>query len=104
MGKYYSVRIKDAVQISDKAVKITTFDGATDIIPTSQIAGWDNSRQTDSLWISAWILEKKTLQYSKKKWALLSKDGRLFKPAEVKTHEPAKVENFESKGDAELER
>lgn len=105
MGKYYSVRVKSAVQISAKAVKVTTYDGAEDIIPLSQIAGWDNSRTgTASLWISAWILEQKTLQYSTKKWALRAKDGHLYKPTEVKVHEPEKVESYGSNEISELER
>lgn len=64
----YSVRYASLREVSPKAVLITGFDGSSDIIPKSQIFGPDESvEKCDAVWIAAWILEKKNLQYSTKK-------------------------------------
>lgn len=66
--KCYSVRLESLISISDKAYKATAFDGSTAIIPKSQVFGQDYEVQkSDAYWISAWILEQKSLQYSHKK-------------------------------------
>ena len=66
----YSVRLESLVRISDKAFKATAFDGSQDIIPASQVFGRDYEvMKSDAYWISAWILEKKSIQYSGKKQA-----------------------------------
>lgn len=66
----YSVRLESLVRISDKAFKATAFDGSSDIIPASQVFGRDYEvMKSDAWWISAWILGKKSIQYSGKKQA-----------------------------------
>lgn len=66
--KCYSVRLSKVVQISPLAYKVEDFNGNSDIIPASQIFGQDLTVQkSDALWISAWILEKKCINYSDKK-------------------------------------
>lgn len=66
--KYYSVRLKSLVEISEKAYKATAFDGSEAILPKSQVFGMDYEVQnSDAYWISAWILQQKELQHSTKK-------------------------------------
>lgn len=68
MDRYISVRVKSVKEISPKAVLLTAFDGSEDIFPKSVIYGYDNEvEKSDALWIAAWILPKKNLQYSPKK-------------------------------------
>lgn len=69
---YYSVRIKDLKVISDKAVVIYDFQNNSDVFPKSAIMGFDYEVQkVDAIWVAAWILPKKSIQYSSKKskWA-----------------------------------
>lgn len=73
--KCYSVRLKSLEAISEKAFKAVAFDGSSDIIPASQVFGPDlDVGKSDAWWISAWILEKKSIQYSTKKSAWLERD------------------------------
>lgn len=66
--KCYSVRLQSLVSISDKAFKAVGFDGSEDILPKSQVFGQDfDVTKSEAYWISAWILEKKNIQYSSKK-------------------------------------
>lgn len=90
----YSVRLESLVSISDKAYKANCFDGSTDIIPKSQVFGrdWDVVK-SEAWWISAWILEKKNLQYSCKKSSYFdSKTGKMLPTIIVETHNPERVE------------
>lgn len=66
--KYYSVRLESLISISPKAYKAIAYDGTSAIIPKSQVLGPDlEVQKSDAYWISAWILEKKDIQYSTKK-------------------------------------
>lgn len=66
--KYYSVRLESLISISPKAYRAVAYDGTSAIIPKSQVLGPDTEVQkSDAYWISAWILEKKDIQYSDKK-------------------------------------
>lgn len=68
--KCYSVCLKSLESISDKAFKVVSYDGSIDVIPKSQVYGEDiDVLKSDSYWISAWILSKKNVTYSKKKEA-----------------------------------
>lgn len=90
--KCYSVRLESLVSISDKAYKATSFDGSTDIIPKSQVFGrdWDVMK-SEAWWISAWILEKKSLQYSCKKMAEFDSETAMMLPTiTVEKHRPEK--------------
>lgn len=91
--KCYSVRLESLVSISDKAYKATSFDGSTDIIPKSQVFGrdWDVTK-SEAWWISAWILEKKKLQYSCKKMAEFDSETAMMLPTiTVEKHRPDKM-------------
>ena len=91
--KCYSVRLSSLTSISDKACVATAFDGTEAIIPTSQIFGqdWDVTK-SDAYWISAWILEKKEIQYSRKKEAWFYNDTRKMAPSyTIKKHVPKKI-------------
>ena len=89
----YSVRMKRLVSISDKSFRAICFDGATDIIPKSQVFGrdWDVMK-SEAWWISAWILEKKSIQYSHKKSAYFdSNTGKMLPTIIVEKHNPERM-------------
>lgn len=102
----YSVRLESLVSISDKAYKARGFDGSEDIIPKSQVFGPDYEvSKSDAFWIAAWILEKKSIQYSQKKKAWFNKStGNLEPHFEVKVHVPAKKKATSVKPHKELQR
>jgi len=87
------------------AYKARSFDGREDIIPASQVFGGDfEVSKSDAYWISAWILEKKNIQFSDKKVAWFDENGRKLPDIEVKHHVPEKKEPQESSPDATLVR
>ena len=88
--KCYSVRLASLELISPLAYKAIAFDGSSAIIPASQVYGKDNEiNKSDAYWISAWILERKTLQYSLKKLAYFDKDTRRMLPSvTIEKHHP----------------
>lgn len=93
----FSVRLESLVRISDKAFKATAFDGSSDIIPASQVFGRDYEVQkSDAYWISAWILEKKSLQYSPKKRAWFDENKHQLPTYTIERHQPEKLEPKES--------
>ena len=104
--KCYSVRLSELRSISPKAYKATAFDGSSDIIPASQVFGQDfDVEKSDAYWISVWILEKKSLQYSWKKEAWFDADTRKMLPTyTVEKHNPDKVEAVQSNSIEELRR
>lgn len=88
----YSVRLASLVRISDKAFKATAYDGTTAIIPASQVMGQDYEvSKSDAYWISAWILERKGLQYSRKKSAWFDDSGHMTPNYEIKHHNPERM-------------
>lgn len=90
--KFFSVRLKDLVSISEKAYKATAFDGSTAIIPKSQVLKADcGVHKSDAYWIQAWFLQKTNLQYSSKKCAYFDEDGNMLPSYTIKTHVPEKV-------------
>ena len=92
--KCYSVRLASLDPVSRLAYKAVAFDGSSDIIPSSQVFGIDDDVvKSDAWWISAWILEKKNLQYSRKKSATFDKDTRRRLPEIiVEKHHPDHVQ------------
>lgn len=101
----YSVRLESLVSISDKAFKARAFDGSEAIIPKSQVFGIDYEVQkSDSWWISAWILEKKDLQYSCKKAAWFNENGQMVPNYTVEKHIPKVIDVKITEPDADLIR
>ena len=101
--KCYSVRLESMRMISEKAYKATAFDGSSDIIPASQVFGKDYEVQkSEAWWISAWILEKKNLQYSCKKVAWFDENGNKMPKFTREEHTPEKVSAVESNEVEEL--
>lgn len=96
--KCYSVRLQSLVSISDKAYLATAFDGSEAVIPKSQVIGPDmDVAKSEAWWISAWILEKKSLQYSTKKAAWFDSDTCERMPDyTVEHHTPAKKQPKEN--------
>ena len=101
----YSVRLASLYQITDKAYKAVSFDGSEDIIPASQVYGQDwQVVKSDAYWISAWILEKKNIQYSDKKKAWFDENRNLLPTYTVVKHTPKHVDAVESNEINELKR
>lgn len=104
MTKCYSVRLDSLVSISDKCYLAKAFDGSESLIPKSQVFGQDYGvSKSEAYWISAWILQKKEIQYSIKKWTNFSKAGKDIGQVEFTHHKPKKI-NKEVTHDASLTR
>lgn len=79
--KCYSVRLQSLTDISEKCHKAISFNGSTDLIPKSQVFGKDYEvNKSEAYWISAWILEKKNIQYSIKKIGWFNSETRKIEP------------------------
>jgi hypothetical protein len=102
----YSIRLKSLVSISDRAYKATAFDGSEDIIPKSQVFGSDYSvGKSEAYWIAAWVLKKKTLQYSHKKQAWFDRETLKMLPTKtIRVHKPDYIKPIDSKPDETLTR
>ena len=97
--KCYSVRLSGLTSISPKCFRAVGFDGSEALLPASQVFGEDfEAEKSEAWWISAWILERKALQYSRKKTAWFdSGTGRMLPSVEIKKHTPSKempIDNF----------
>lgn len=93
----YSVRVEMLQSISDKAVKITSFDGSSDIFPKSAIFGRDyDVLKSDAYWIASWILPKKSIQWSCKKSAWFDEQGNKLPTIKVEKHTPDKIAPVEN--------
>jgi hypothetical protein len=93
--KCYSVRLESLVSISDRAYKARSFDGTEAIIPKSQVLGQDyDVQKSEAFWISSWILEKKSLQFSKKKEVWFDESGNMLPTYKIEKHHPEKIENI----------
>ena len=82
------------------------FDGSEDLIPASQYFGQDyDISKSEAYWISAWILEKKNIQYSTKKEAWFDSDtGKMLPKKIIKVHTPAKKQPVKSVAHESLTR
>ena len=100
--KCYSVRLESLESISAKAYKATAYDGSSAILPKSQVFGEDYEVvKSEAYWISEWILQQKSLQYSKKKSAWFDTESRKRLPDYiVEQHSP---ERINPKQDNEIE-
>lgn len=91
--KCYSVRVESMRKISDKAYAVRSFDGSEDIIPVSQVFGPDyDVQKCEAYWIAAWILPKKSIQWSGKKEAWFDENGTRLPDYTIEKHKPEKVE------------
>lgn len=99
----YSVRVAFIVRISEKAYKVTSFDGSTDFIPVSCFFGVDNDvKKSDAYWIAAWILPKKKIQWTSKKKAWINEYGEILPFIKVERHTPERIEVVKSNNIEEL--
>lgn len=92
--KCYHVKLESLVSISDKCYKARSWDGREDLIPKSQVIDYD----CNGYWISAWILERKNIQYSSKKEAEFMQKGNYWQrlpKIEIIKHVPKKIENYD---------
>lgn len=102
----YSVRLAEMRQISEKCFAARSFDGREALIPASQVYGPDlEVSKSEAWWITAWILEKKDLQYSKKKTAWFhTGTGMRVPEVEIVRHVPEKLEVTPVEPDEQLIR
>jgi hypothetical protein len=66
--KAISVKVKDLIDITPKAVKLITFDGREHIVPKSQVFGMDgvlSSDASEAYIIAEFIVREKGIQHSK---------------------------------------
>ena len=100
------MRLESLVSISDKAFKATAFDGSSAILPKSQVFGNDfEVAKSEAYWISEWILQQKSLQYSKKKSAWFDTETRKRLPNYiVEQHTPEKRDAVPDNSIDELKR
>jgi hypothetical protein len=98
--------LKSLVPISDKAFLAEGWNGDQDIIPKSQVVGPDfESQKSTAWWISAWILKKKHLKYSKKKQRWFNTDnGNSWQKKEIIRHVPKRIHKAQAPPDPELIR
>jgi hypothetical protein len=84
----------------------TAFNGSEALIPTSQIFGQDYSvSKSEAYWISEWILQQKSLQYSGKKEAWFDTITRKMQPTyKIEKHTPERVKPVESNTIQELKK
>ena len=103
--KCYSVRVESMRKISEKAYRVRSFDGSEDIIPASQVFGPDYEvEKCEAYWIAAWILEKKSIQYSCKKEAWFDENGNRLPDYTIERHRPEKVEAKDSNEITQLKK
>lgn len=104
--KCHSVRVANLEDISEKCYKVTAFDGSKAFIPKSQFFGHDyDVYKSDAYWFTAWILERSpNFQYSKKKTAYFSEDGKRLPDIQIEIHIPERIQPIESKADESLTR
>jgi len=104
--KCYSVRLESLVRISDKCFKAICFDGSEDLIPSSQVFAQDyDVIKSNAYWISAWILDKKNLQFSTKKEAWFWNDTKKMCPTiTFEKHTPKRIKKSKTQIDESLIR
>lgn len=104
--KCYSVRLESMRQISEKCFVAHSFDGREALIPASQVYGQDfEVTKSEAWWISAWILEKKDIQYSTKKVSWFYADtGKRSPDFEAVKHVPEAVVTAEQQPETTLLR
>lgn len=101
--KCYSVRLESLVSISDRAFKAKAFDGSEAVIPKSQVMGSDTGVvKSDAYWITAWILERKSLQFSRKKEAWFDETGKMLPSYRIERHIPTPKDPVQSNIHEEL--
>ena len=100
----YSVRLASMVKISAKAYKAQAFDGSCAVLPASQVYGEDcEVSRSGAWWVSAWILERKGLQYSTRKQAYFDSETRRMLPS-VTYHKAGRHEAVDDNIIHELKR
>ena len=101
----YSVRVESLIKYG-KAYKVRTFDGSECFIPEQFVYERDwEVQKSEAYWISAWILEKKTIQYSRKKSAWFDRQTRRkLQTYIIERHVAEKMQPVESNEIEELRR
>lgn len=104
--KTFSVKLESLISISPKAYKAVSFDGGESVIPKSQVFGQDNTvGKSEAYWISEWILERKDLQFSRRKEAWFdSTTGKMLPSYTVVEHKPEKKAPVEHNEMEDLKR
>lgn len=93
------------VSISEKCYKAVAFDGSEALIPKSQVYGQDwDVQKSEAYWISEWILDRISIQCSRKKWTLFTKDGKNIGQVTYEHHKPEKLDKSKITHDESLTR
>jgi hypothetical protein len=87
--KCYLVKLAEFNQISPKCYKAVDYSGNEALIPASQFCGYAGQ---NGVYLTAWILERKNLQYSMKKPVDILDGGINGDIVTITKHTPAKLE------------
>ncbi len=87
--KCYLVKLKEFEQISPKCYKAVDYAGNEALIPASQFCGYSGS---NGVYLTAWILERKNLQYSTKKPVDILDGGVNDDVVTIRKHTPEKLD------------
>lgn len=97
------------IDISDLALRITDYNGNSDIFPKSQVF---ETYEDGTCLVPKWLLEQKSVIYSKKKKYLIDTEKRKafislknlkpFYEVEIETHVPEIIEIKQSSPDETL--
>lgn len=82
------------IPITEKCYKATAFDGSESLIPVSQVFGLeslDENKESESWWISSWILSKTPLQHSQKEAWFDCKTRKMLPCYKIKHHIPKEI-------------
>lgn len=91
--KCYLVKLQEFRQITPKCYKAVDFSGHEDLIPASQVCGIMQGKAGADVYISAWILEQKSLVYSDKNPVFLEPGEMPDEDVVIITkHHPQKLE------------
>lgn len=99
-SKCYLVKLQEFKRISDKCFKAKDFCGNEELIPASQFYGIDPCYSKGiGVYLTAWILEKKSLTYSIKDLAWIDSDDIDFdgyiEREQIIKHKPKKLKPIE---------
>ena len=78
MTKCFCIKAKSIVDISAKCLKVSDYNGNEELIPKSQVYGFSDGGNTQSIWIAAWLVEKRSLNYSTKKEGWFDASGNNY--------------------------
>lgn len=101
--KVISVRLKSLRSISPKAWLAEDYNGDKDVLPKRCV--WPDLKAENAYWVAEWILEKKTLTFSRKHDGWLDTESLRVSPVVIVEHHiPVRIEPKQTDADSSLTR